>query len=188
MFAISWLFVAIVCIVFGGLDAKNIFDHKKTATAQGSVVKVHTEFPASQNTAAACSFSYSFTVSSVTYRGDSGSTASSSYCDLSSNSAVTIHYNPADPSDNGLSNTGGVAGVAFVIIGVACGAIGIFILRKARNKMDDRATSAQIALIENGLQDLGEYWQPRPMTRAEAEQVIDDINSRLVAQNKQPLR
>ncbi len=188
-FALCWLFIASLCIVFGGLNAKNIFSHTKTAVTQGSVKKVHTVFPAGQNdTSPSCDFSYSFKVANNVYNESSGSVASTSYCDLTTGSTITVHYNPQDPSENGLSNSDGIVGAAFVVIGIVIMGISIFSISKSRDRMDDRATSAQITLIESGLQDLGEYWQPHSMTRAEAEQTIDNINSRLVAQNKKALR
>ena len=41
--------------------------------------------------------------------------------------------------------------------------------------------------MTNGFQELGDYLQPCCMTGAQAEQIITDVNQRLVAQPRQPL-
>lgn len=182
---IGLVFIATLFIVFGGLNAQNVFKQHKTETTQGKVINVHIIFPANYDRPSpACEFSYGFTVNNLGYVGNSGNISNSSYCDIKSGSAVTVHYNPNDPSDNGLNNSGGVTGMGFFLVGLLFMTLGIYIIRRARNTMGDRATGAQIALIENGLQELGEYWQPHKMTRAEADQVLEDIQTRLNAQNK----
>lgn len=183
--AIGILLIATLCIVFGGLNARQLFNHNKTATSVGIVTSVRQIEYVSQNKSdPSCELGFTFDVNGRTYSGNSGSVTTSTNCYQKNGNAITVYYNPNDPSENGTSNSGGAIGLGFLVVGLVLMTIGIYIIRKSRNKMDDRATSAQITLIKNGFRDLGEFWQPRSMTRAEADQVLEDIQIRLDNQKR----
>ena len=102
-------------------------------------------------------------------------------------STVSVQYNPSDPTHNSVDrNSNGIFGLIFIIPGLAmfCVALTGLIKLHRSNRDKRRATSAQMELIQNGFQELGDFWEPRHMTQAEANDVIADINQRLTIQRK----
>ncbi len=193
--AFGALFFSLVFMLIGAVFGSALLTQKSYTSTANATVLTNT---ASTSTTAGtsnsppqtitnCDIHYSFAVSGKKYNGDTSKSTNgiSSDCGYSQGSIISIKYDPSDPTKNAGSGKGGaIVGVAFFLIGLVtfvASVVGIIKIRRT-NKNNRSATNAQIELITNGFQELGDYWHPRHLTQAEAEETIADINKRLEAQ------
>ncbi len=190
IFLTGLLLFSLLPLLLGGVFAASLFDRSNIATAPATITHIAQSSSRDSDTGQiniTCTLTYQFVVAGRDYTGAS-SVGSDTNCGRSVGTTITAHYNPSDPSHNTIDGKeSGIIGAIFFVIGLVIFLIAITGLLRLRagNKNQRAATNAQLELIANGFQELGDYWEPRHMTQAEAEQMIADINKRIAAQRRQ---
>lgn len=198
LFFTAWLIIGLIFSVIGGAGWIEWSPNTRTESVTGTVTKItestHTNSTTRNNslrrarTSTYCTFGYEFTVDGKQYTNivENGSSAN---CNYTEGMSVAIKYNPTNPADSqydGGSSKGIFAvffaiGLTMVVVGIIGGIVMLKYGR--RDDADDDglggdnlpATAAQLTLIQNGFRELGQFYTPHAMTRADARETLAEI-------------
>ncbi len=199
--AMAVIFIAPIALfstlVGVGLTASYVQDQSYTEVAQAVVTSVSSE-DTFEDGRLYCKPSYSYTVKGQNYTGTSGSNTPE-HCSLTTGSTIPVRYNPTKPAQSSPGTPVSLVAVLVTLVaalissGVLLSIIAFIVRARRRSDKnndgfsgdDMPATSGQIAIIQNGMRELGEFWTPpREMTQNEARETIAALQLKLVEQNK----